>query len=306
MWIMPTTITVMLGSGAFFVAGHVAHGWELATFFSLVTSAFACSFLITVTDAGVIPLPTASRPDPYRREDTWVECRYCRLRRPPRASHCHTCGVCVLEHDHHCGVLGGCVGLRSLRYFTGYLVSVSSAAACALSWIVRSWARLPPEPPQRDLDNRQSSAMAVHLVVGIFTANVVLVVGGLAVYYVALVARDTTRREAQGKRVKPPPPPARSAPVAAVGSHAVEMTVEREPLVVSEAPAESLSVASVAAFVDAPSPYHETRKLGPWASLVVRRFGNIGRVMFPPPSLVLDEPTAAYFTTTTAHASMPI
>ena len=31
--------------------------------------------------------------------------------------HCHECEVCVDGHDHHCGVLGICIGEVNLKYF---------------------------------------------------------------------------------------------------------------------------------------------------------------------------------------------
>ncbi len=33
-----------------------------------------------------------------------LECGVCGIRRPPNASHCYECGVCVVELDHHCPV----------------------------------------------------------------------------------------------------------------------------------------------------------------------------------------------------------
>ena len=31
--------------------------------------------------------------------------------------HCHTCGVCVIGIDHHCGVFGKCVARNNLFWF---------------------------------------------------------------------------------------------------------------------------------------------------------------------------------------------
>uniref|UniRef100_A0A0A9ZA29 Palmitoyltransferase n=1 Tax=Lygus hesperus TaxID=30085 RepID=A0A0A9ZA29_LYGHE len=49
-------------------------------------------------------------------------CHTCNLVRPPRCSHCRECDVCVEESDHHCGIVGCCVGRRNFRFFTGFFV----------------------------------------------------------------------------------------------------------------------------------------------------------------------------------------
>eukprot|EP00301_Raphidiophrys_heterophryoidea_P003568 c11605_g2_i1.p1 GENE.c11605_g2_i1~~c11605_g2_i1.p1 ORF type:complete len:295 (-),score=63.78 c11605_g2_i1:297-1181(-) len=44
-------------------------------------------------------------------------CFTCNVWRPPRASHCSDCNNCVLEHDHHCPVIGTCIGVRNVKFF---------------------------------------------------------------------------------------------------------------------------------------------------------------------------------------------
>eukprot|EP00916_Digyalum_oweni_P020437 GHVL01034025.1.p1 GENE.GHVL01034025.1~~GHVL01034025.1.p1 ORF type:complete len:411 (+),score=54.63 GHVL01034025.1:24-1256(+) len=44
-------------------------------------------------------------------------CTTCCVWRPVRCSHCSSCDNCVLEFDHHCAVLGCCVGSRNHKYF---------------------------------------------------------------------------------------------------------------------------------------------------------------------------------------------
>jgi hypothetical protein len=135
--------------------------------------------------------------DPYSHETGWNWCRVCNLRRPPRTSHCHTCGVCVLEHDHHCGVIGGCVGLRSLRYFTAYLLTTGGCALNTLTWILMGLI-------SASGNGRMAHNMAPSVMLLIFIGNITLMVGGLGLYYLYLVISDTTRREAQrGKAATP-------------------------------------------------------------------------------------------------------
>ncbi|XP_068115955.1 uncharacterized protein [Hyperolius riggenbachi] len=37
--------------------------------------------------------------------------------RSSSCNHCHSCNVCVLRRDHHCTLLGKCVGFTNYRYF---------------------------------------------------------------------------------------------------------------------------------------------------------------------------------------------
>lgn len=54
-------------------------------------------------------------------------CSTCVMHRPPRAAHCYSCGLCCLDHDHHCNVTGVCVGRRRIEMFALF-VCVTSAA----------------------------------------------------------------------------------------------------------------------------------------------------------------------------------
>ena len=58
----------------------------------------------------------------------WRWCDTCLIHRPPRAAHCSFCDWCVREFDHHCPVVGCCVGERTFRYFTLYLWTSSALA----------------------------------------------------------------------------------------------------------------------------------------------------------------------------------
>lgn len=44
-------------------------------------------------------------------------CTHCRIWRPPGAYHCKLCAWCVSHMDHHCSVLGTCIGAGNLFYF---------------------------------------------------------------------------------------------------------------------------------------------------------------------------------------------
>ena len=48
---------------------------------------------------------------------SWMWCGYCKHVKPLRAKHCHTCGRCSREQDHHCPWIGSCVGATNLARF---------------------------------------------------------------------------------------------------------------------------------------------------------------------------------------------
>mmetsp|Transcript_26006 Transcript_26006/g.65358 ORF Transcript_26006/g.65358 Transcript_26006/m.65358 type:complete len:368 (+) Transcript_26006:123-1226(+) len=47
-------------------------------------------------------------------------CVTCHLHRPPRCTHCRQCNVCVLGLDHHCDVVGTCLGRRNYAHFVAF------------------------------------------------------------------------------------------------------------------------------------------------------------------------------------------
>lgn len=72
-------------------------------------------------------------------------CYQCQSQVPPRSGHCSACRVCVLRRDHHCRLLGRCVGFRNYRPFlclllhaSGVLLHVSVLLGPALSALLQA------------------------------------------------------------------------------------------------------------------------------------------------------------------------
>lgn len=133
-----TFITALIVASNFCVVFSIMSNLELLFVLLLLSSAFMFSFLVSAVDPGVYPRLKEGELDPLNIfQGKIVFCRFCHLHRPPLTSHCHTCNVCVLEHDHHCSILGGCVGKRNLRYFVMYLLSLSLALSSGLLFVGR-------------------------------------------------------------------------------------------------------------------------------------------------------------------------
>lgn len=75
-----------------------------------------------------ISLPTLKTESDELSKIELKYCTMCRIWRPPRASHCSTCGACIMIHDHHCIWVNNCVGQRNYRYFLVLLLSLTLAS----------------------------------------------------------------------------------------------------------------------------------------------------------------------------------
>ncbi|KEG07605.1 hypothetical protein DQ04_09301020 [Trypanosoma grayi] len=219
---VPTLITLTLVFGVVFTLWDELGLVELCVLFALLSVAFTSSLLVVSTDPGVYPRLRPAEVDPFHNDRSLVYCRVCALRRPPRTSHCYQCNVCVWEHDHHCGIIGGCVGQRSLRWFTLYLLTTSGASSMGVFWVCRSlFTGAFAVASRRQFANgiprnRSASVLAMQnerdddavkpLVVVtllVLLLLVVFLVGSLAIFYVYLVLTSTTRRESQRMESKP-------------------------------------------------------------------------------------------------------
>ncbi|KPI88310.1 putative palmitoyl acyltransferase 9 [Leptomonas seymouri] len=219
-WIgtIPMGITVILIiANMALVWGEVGWGEYIFTLFMLATT-FTSYFLTATADPGIYPRLRSGEKDPLEGNMQLVFCKRCRLRRPPRCSHCYHCDVCILEHDHHCTVLGGCVGVRNLRWFTLYLLSCCSSTMIGVVWLSRSLytdlytgdnadAATTPYPTypggRRRFEDGAEGRTGRHLLVIfilLLDCTVVVLVGAMLCIYIYLTLTDTTRRESLRKQ----------------------------------------------------------------------------------------------------------
>eukprot|EP00659_Diplonema_papillatum_P015395 gene15395-23540_t len=159
---------------------------------NLLSSSFACFI-----DPGIIPAKPAPAGDvsspPVVIDSTRRYCTSCNLLRPPRAAHCYVCNVCVDEYDHHCGLLGTCIGVRNYRYFVFFLFTTALLSSWVFYWtataVMNQWTG-------RSFNRKKPDVVAIMRAgLLIYALVMALSIGSFACYYCYLTATDQTERE---------------------------------------------------------------------------------------------------------------
>lgn len=175
----------------------------LAFVVATVLACFASGAATCLSDPGILPPPfdapsLASGEQKhnellalpaYRSDWTLPFCRTCRHLRPARASHCRLCNVCVMGHDHHCYVLGCCIGGRNIRWFLLYQVTYVVAA-----WMLMYDAVLPSMAKARALAAWWHPVCLAHLFVLVVGIPITFAASAFLLYFVTLVVRGKTAR----------------------------------------------------------------------------------------------------------------
>ena len=153
----------------------------------LLTNVCGYYILCVFTGPGLAPkgdpASRAAAHDQYLKDSHQFKrtpyCRQCGIIPPPRASHCYFCDGCVLEMDHHCPWVLGCVGYNNHHYFIVYLVYcvIGTAYVAAVSTpMMADMAYLESVRPFHQDDVRAS------LVISTVTGSLLLLFGGFHVY----------------------------------------------------------------------------------------------------------------------------
>ncbi|KAJ1974421.1 Eukaryotic peptide chain release factor GTP-binding subunit, partial [Dimargaris verticillata] len=127
-------------------------------------------------------------------------CDTCCIYRPPRASHCRQCNVCVENEDHHCAWLNNCVGRRNYRYF--FLFVASATGLCAYVFSCSLWHLLKPLVQDQRNDaggymtfGQNITRTPLSLVLVIYSFIFFWSLGSLTAYHGYLISRNLTTHE---------------------------------------------------------------------------------------------------------------
>jgi hypothetical protein len=108
------------------------------------------------------------------------------LYRPPRASHCSICDLCVKEFDHHCPWIGNCVGKRNYVYFFKFLMSINCLTIVGFSACLAH---------VTNYDKEHGLSIIVSFVLTVLLFFVMFFVVGLFWFHVYLVVTGITTNE---------------------------------------------------------------------------------------------------------------
>lgn len=113
-------------------------------------------------------------------------CTICRLPRPKGACHCDDCNACCLRYDHHCGVIGQCVGDKNTKAFILSFIYASLfgiiSAICGLYYCI--------EDP---VDNSISKILI--LIASVYNGSIAIALGSFGIGFIYNLAKDLKNSE---------------------------------------------------------------------------------------------------------------
>ena len=94
-------------------------------------------------------------------------CSVCKVPCPPGTAHCKICGFCILRFDHHCPVLGQCIGDKNQKSFL--LTFFYLGFFCLFSSIVGAWFLLSTPYGIFSLTNLLTFILTIYTTIGFFS-----------------------------------------------------------------------------------------------------------------------------------------
>jgi hypothetical protein len=119
-------------------------------------------------------------------------CYVCNINRPPRAAHCPICNNCVERYDHHCGMIGACIGKENFASFARFLVTTVLYALWMVSSSVFLLVRL------FETDNRSATEnviVGLLFLIATVSAGIAVLVGRMIWFQLAATLMGLTQRE---------------------------------------------------------------------------------------------------------------
>eukprot|EP00051_Salpingoeca_urceolata_P028636 m.487680 g.487680 ORF g.487680 m.487680 type:complete len:398 (-) comp25197_c0_seq1:34-1227(-) len=173
-------------------AEHLATATERSPLAPRGAAAMAGNQTQTPPGSGT-PAGDGTRLDRNGQVEKW--CVTCKLWRPPGCVHCSTCGFCVRDYDHHCGVFSNCIGRRNHRFFVLALVSAAVGFVTLAVLLGKRVNHLRTETGRRIWSN---PAWYFGVIVLVYVAYAGIAVGGFALGQVMLTALGRTEKEVLG------------------------------------------------------------------------------------------------------------
>lgn len=139
-------VTVLVLFMLFVICGGVWAVYPVVFSVSMFCGIFHCTVtalfaVFTIASYGLASFKSAGAPASIRwgsypmvgKNDleNYTFCTYCSKPKPPRAHHCRSCKMCVVDMDHHCPFIGNCVGASNHRAFVIFLISVVMSCSYA-------------------------------------------------------------------------------------------------------------------------------------------------------------------------------